>query len=84
MITPAQCRAARSLLDWKQEDLAERSALGIVTIRQFEGRKTTPRRSTLKLLQDTFEEAGIVFIAAGEGTEPADGPGVRLRSGPTP
>ena len=63
MITPTLCRAARVLLGWKQDDLAERSDVGLSAIRQFEGGKTTsPHRTTLKALQTTFEDAGIEFL----------------------
>ncbi len=72
MITPNLCRAARALLEWKQDDLSEASAIGLNTIRRFEGGKSNPNKSTLKLLTDTFEKAGIEFING-------DGPGVRLK-----
>ena len=62
MITPAQCRAARGLLSWTQEDLAKKSSVGLNTIRKFEGGKTSPHRTTLKVLKETFEKAGIEFI----------------------
>ena len=61
MITAAQCRAARGLLRWTQEDLAARSNAGINTIRMFEAERSKPRKSTLKLLEFTFEEAGVQF-----------------------
>ena len=63
MITPTLSRAARVLLGWKQDDLAEHSGVGLSAIRQFEGNKTaTPHRTTLKALQQAFEDAGIEFI----------------------
>src|SRR5271157_4618857 len=36
MITRAQCRAARALLEWNQQDLARQARVGIVTVHQFE------------------------------------------------
>ena len=72
MITPAQCRAARGLLSWTQEDLAKKSAVGLNTIRKFEGGKTSPHRATLNALQITFEDTGIEFIDD-------DGVGVKLK-----
>ena len=74
MITPTLSRAARVLLGWQQGDLAEHSSVGINTIRRFEGGKSSPHRSTLKLLTETFEKAGIEFLGTDGG-----GPGVRLR-----
>jgi DNA-binding XRE family transcriptional regulator len=72
MISPAQCRAARGLLDWTQGELAEKAGVGVVTVRQFEGGKTQPLYATLVVLKSTFEDAGIEFL---NGT----GPGVRMR-----
>ena len=43
MLTPAQCRAARGLIDWSQMDLAEHAGVGIVTIRQLEAGNHEPR-----------------------------------------
>jgi len=55
MITPDQCRAARGLLNWTQEELAFQAALGIVTIRQFEAGRIQPRKKTLKAIRSTFD-----------------------------
>jgi transcriptional regulator with XRE-family HTH domain len=74
MVTAAQCRAARGLLDWSQQELADRAGLGIVTIRQIEVGITDPRRATLAVLKQAFERAGIEFI-----DENGGGPGVRIR-----
>ena len=74
MVTAAQCRAARGLLDWSQQELADRAGLGIVTIRQIEADITDPRRATLAVLKQAFERAGIEFI-----DENGGGPGVRIR-----
>ena len=74
MITRAQCRAARGLLNWKQKELAGHSGVTALTIFNFESGKTSPHYSTLKLLKDTFEKAGIEFI-----DENGGGPGLRLK-----
>ena len=74
MITSAQCRAARGLLDWTQQHLADRARVGIVTVRQFEAGLNEPRRATLEVIRRAFEDAGIEFIQENGG-----GPGVRLR-----
>jgi predicted transcriptional regulator len=73
MLTPAQCRAARGLIDWSQMELAERAGVGIVTIRQLEAGVHEPRRSTLDVVCRALEAAGVEFIAENGG-----GPGVRL------
>jgi transcriptional regulator with XRE-family HTH domain len=74
MITSAQCRAARGLLDWTQQELAARAGIGIVTVRQVEAGLSRPRRATLEVIKRAMEAAGIEFIDGNGG-----GPGVRLR-----
>lgn len=72
-MTPAQCRAARALLNWSQSDLVERSGVTQKTITDFErGATTRPYRRTLEAIVATFETAGIEFINRG----------VRLRASP--
>jgi len=74
MVTPGQCRAARGLLAWNQQELAQRARVGIVTVHQFEAGLSQPRRATLDVIRRAFEAAGIEFI-----DENGGGPGVRLR-----
>jgi len=74
MLTPAQCRAARGLLDWTQQQLSDQARVGVVTIRLLEAGQTIPRRATLQVLQQAFELAGVELIDPNGG-----GPGVRLR-----
>jgi transcriptional regulator with XRE-family HTH domain len=74
VISPEQCRAARGLLDWSQQFLAERAGVGIVTIRQLEAESHEPRRATLAVVRGAFEAAGVEFI-----DENGGGAGVRLR-----
>jgi len=72
-VTPSQCRAARGLLDWTRQELADTARVGVATIRLFEGDAAESRHATLALLRRTFELAGIEFI-----DETGGGPGVRL------
>ena len=74
MISPAQCRAARGLLDWSQQDLAREAGVGIVTIRQLEAGSTQPRRATLVVIRHALDAAGVEFIDDNGG-----GVGVRFR-----
>jgi transcriptional regulator with XRE-family HTH domain len=74
MITPSQCRAARGLLDWTQQELADAARIGVATIRLFEGEAAESRHATLAVLRRAFELAGIEFI-----DENGGGPGLRLR-----
>ncbi|WP_105435693.1 helix-turn-helix domain-containing protein [Neorhizobium tomejilense] len=61
MISPAQCRAARALLQWSQQQLAEAAKVGVVTIRQFEAGAVEPRQATVQAIQIAAEQAGISF-----------------------
>jgi transcriptional regulator with XRE-family HTH domain len=74
MIVAAQCRAARGLLDWSQQELADKAGIGIVTVRQLEAGIHEPRRATQQVVRRCLEAAGIVFI-----DENGGGPGVRLK-----
>ena len=74
MITPSQCRAARGLLEWSQQDLATTAGVSQVTVHQLEAGSTQPRRATLDVIRRAFENAGVEFI-----DENGGGPGVRLR-----
>jgi hypothetical protein len=74
MITASQCRAARGLLDWTQQELADAARVGVATVRLFEGEETETRQATLVVLRQAFELAGVEFI-----DENGGGPGVRLR-----
>jgi transcriptional regulator with XRE-family HTH domain len=74
MISPAQCRAARGLLDWSQHELAEKAGVGVVTVRQLEAGTHQPRRATLEVVRRCFELTGVEFIDQDGG-----GVGVRLR-----
>jgi predicted transcriptional regulator len=74
VITPEQCRAARALLAWSQQDLADKSGVGIVTVHQLEAGASQPRRATVDVVRRAFEAAGVEFI-----DENGGGPGVRLK-----
>ena len=74
MFTPEQCRAARGLLGWTQQDLAKQAQVGIVTVNQLETGLSQPRLATLDVIQRAFESAGVEFI-----DENGGGPGVRLK-----
>jgi len=77
MIVPEQMKAARGLIGWSQEDLAEATSLGIATVKRIEGSKEgiRGRAANLLLIEKTFEDAGVIFIPEDE----SGGPGVRLK-----
>src|SRR5258708_37079403 len=74
MITPEQSRAARGLLAWSQQELANKARVGIVTVHQLEAGTSQPRSATLDVIRRAFESAGVEFI-----DENGGGAGVRLR-----
>ena len=57
-LCPAQCRAARALLAWSQEDLVRHSKITKKTIADFERGATTTRVQTLDQILAAFEAAG--------------------------
>lgn len=63
-ITPAQCRAARALLDWTQDELAERAAVSRGTIRGFESSQHALQRSTASAILRALEAGGVSFVEA--------------------
>lgn len=73
-ITPAQLRAARSLLGWSQGQLARAAGVGISTVKDAEAGKRDPINIVKDVVRRTLEGGGVIFIAAN-----GDGPGVRLR-----
>ena len=74
MISSSQCRAARGLLDWSQQQLADAANVGIVTVRHFEAGKVDPRPATLVVIKQALAAAGVEFIDGNGG-----GDGVRFR-----
>ena len=73
-MTPGQCHAARALLGWSREQLAQAAPVGLTTIVSFEERSCTPMPRNLLAIQQALEAAGVIFIE-----QNGDGPGVRLR-----
>jgi transcriptional regulator with XRE-family HTH domain len=79
MLTSAQIRAARALVDWSQPKLAEASGVSLQTIRRMES-AIGPQRSSagnVEAVRAALIEAGVVFLEAGEMA--VGGSGVRLK-----
>ena len=76
MITADQIRAARALLRWSAQKLADESGISWRTIQRLESVAGVPSANSLTLLriQETLEAAGIEFIEENGG-----GPGLRLK-----
>jgi hypothetical protein len=71
-----QIRAARALLRWSAEELAEASALGANTVRRAEVTEgaTSLTAANDRAIRRALEDAGVEFI-----DENGGGAGVRLR-----
>jgi predicted transcriptional regulator len=78
MMTPAQIRAARALLGWKQTDLAAAAGVSEISVKNIERGATDARGSTLAKIQAALEAAGLEVIPSGSPSLDG-GPGVRRR-----
>lgn len=77
-ITSKQCAAARALIDWSQDKLAEAAQVTRATIANFENNtRIEPSQRNLISIIASLQQAGVAFIA--EDLEAGLGPGVRLR-----
>ncbi|MCJ2106018.1 helix-turn-helix transcriptional regulator [Methylobacterium sp. E-041] len=63
MITPAQCRAARALLELSQKQLAEISGVSLRTVQGFEAGERSLQSLAMSALEGVFAGRGIVMIA---------------------
>ena len=77
MITSAQIRAARGILNWSRKDLAERSGVSFASMMRLESFEGVPASNfkTLESVKQAFEKAGVEFIGT-----PEDGAGVRWKT----
>ena len=78
MITGAQVRAAKALIGWSGNDLAEKAGVGLSTIRRIEGRDGLLEAASIKTMQaiqKALELGGVEFLGT-----PEDCPGVRLKT----
>jgi transcriptional regulator with XRE-family HTH domain len=62
LISTAQIRAARGLLNWSQSDLADRTGISATSIGSIENGNTHPREQTLVTIQRVLERAGVDFL----------------------
>ena len=72
LVTSAQIRAARGLLDWTVRDLAERAGVPRNTLSNIETGAYAGAPETLAAIRRVLERAGVEFTNG-------DAPGVRLR-----
>lgn len=74
MISPAQCRAARALVEMDQAALASAAKVSRNTIVDFEKGRRTPTTNNLAAVRVALEAVGVIFVE-----ENGEGPGVRLK-----
>ena len=63
MITNLQIRAARALLGWSQQRLADAAGVSPITVKRLEAADDTfqARFDTVMKVKDAVEAAGVVF-----------------------
>jgi predicted transcriptional regulator len=75
MITSRQIRAARALLGWSQQRLADKAIVSLNALARLEKGGVDSRLSTVLAIQKALGKAGVEFLDADQ-----KGEGVRLRS----
>ena len=68
MIDSRQIRAARALLTWSQQELADRTRLSLTAMNRVERNATDARGSTLFAIREVLGQAGIDFIERPDGS----------------
>jgi transcriptional regulator with XRE-family HTH domain len=66
ILMPAQCRAARGLVEWSQDQLAKNAGVGNSTVRDFEKGRRVPMKENLAAIRRALEDVGIVFESDGK------------------
>jgi transcriptional regulator with XRE-family HTH domain len=74
-ITAEQLRAARALLKMEQRALAEAADVPVQTLKRYEGGSgpLSGNYQSISSLIRVIEQAGVVFVAAGETSTAGDG-----------
>ena len=68
MITGRQVRAARALLNWKQEMLAERALVALTALKRLESERGLPvHEGTRDQVRRALESASVIFIDSDRG-----------------
>jgi len=63
MITARQIRAARALLGWSQQTLADKAVVSLNAVTRLERGEVDPRFSTVMAVQKAITKAGVEFIS---------------------
>jgi transcriptional regulator with XRE-family HTH domain len=68
MITARQSRAARALLGWTQETLADKAQVALTALKRLESQNGLEVfETTLDQVRSALEAAGIVFLSTDKG-----------------
>ena len=62
---PAQCRAARALLEWSEGELAARTLLPPFLVADFERNLRLVSAEAVAAMRFALEDAGIEFVSGG-------------------
>ena len=75
MVSGRQIRAARALLDWSGQELADKCGISLKTLRRYEPQNGIPVGNTkvLESIETVLEGHGIIFTG-----DPVKDPGVIL------
>jgi len=65
MIGKRQVAAARGLLNWSRQELADRAEVSLRTIARFESGEGDITASKLEKLEDVMLDVGITFVDGG-------------------
>lgn len=65
MVLPSQFRAARALLNLKQQEVSDATGVGVMVISDFENERTHPKATTVEALRRFYEGQGIEFSIDG-------------------
>ena len=68
MITARQSRAARALLGWTQQELADKALVSLTALKRLESEKDLRVYETTEdQVRRVFEDAGITFLHSDKG-----------------
>ncbi len=63
MISSRQIRAARALLGWSQQQLADQAILSINAVKRLENGQADSRMSTVMAIKAALEKGGVEFVS---------------------
>ena len=64
MINSEQIRAARALLGWTQEMLADKSLVSLTALKKLEAGRKDVREATSQAVRKALEAHGITFVSS--------------------